>query len=207
MSAEPSLVPELAVTDCDVSVRFWRDLLAFEVLYDRPEEGFAYLALGDAHLMLDQADIGRTWRTAPFDPPLGRGINFQISVPDVADQLKQLREANWPLFMEPEDKWYRIGPNEEAGVRQFLTGVIVEDHRQPGPRGLPVGADDEQVQHRVVPDSRAGHASVPSPQRGYLAFVNPRNIVHRRFQVRHRAGRPVRDGIAGGAGAGAGAVA
>lgn len=120
MSAEPSLVPELAVTDCDVSVRFWRDLLAFEVLYDRPEEGFAYLALGDAHLMLDQADIGRTWRTAPFDPPLGRGINFQISVPDVADQLKQLREANWPLFMEPEDKWYRIGPNEEAGVRQFL---------------------------------------------------------------------------------------
>ena len=41
-------------------------------------------------------------------------------MPDVADQLKQLREANWPLFMEPEDKWYRIGPNEEAGVRQFL---------------------------------------------------------------------------------------
>lgn len=120
MSAEPSLVPELAVTDCDVSVRFWRDLLGFEVLYDRPEEGFAYLALGGAHLMLDQADIGRTWRTAPFDPPLGRGINFQISVPDVADQLRQLREAGWPLFMEPEEKWYRIGPSEEAGVRQFL---------------------------------------------------------------------------------------
>lgn len=120
MSAEPSLVPELAVTDCEVSVRFWRDLLGFKVLYDRPEEGFAYLALGDAHLMLDQADIGRTWRTAPFDPPLGRGINFQISVPDVADQLRQLREAGWPLFMEPEEKWYRIGPSEEAGVRQFL---------------------------------------------------------------------------------------
>lgn len=89
MSAEPSLVPELSVTDCEVSVRFWRDLLGFKVLYDRPEEGFAYLALGGAHLMLDQADIGRTWRTAPFDPPLGRGINFQISVPDVADQLRQ----------------------------------------------------------------------------------------------------------------------
>lgn len=22
--------------------------------------------------------------------------------------------------MEPEEKWYRIGPSEEAGVRQFL---------------------------------------------------------------------------------------
>lgn len=120
MSAEPSLVPELAVTDCSVSVRFWCDLLGFAVLYRRPEEGFAYLALGGAHLMLDQADIGRTWRTAPFDLPLGRGINFQISVPDVAVQLRQLREAAWPLFMEPEVKWYRLSPSEQAGVRQFL---------------------------------------------------------------------------------------
>lgn len=120
MSADPSLVPELAVTDCDVSVRFWRDLLGFEVLYDRPEEGFACLALGGARLMLDQADIGRTWHTAPFDPPLGRGVNFQISVPDVAMQLRHLGEAGWPLFLEPEEKWYRISTNEEAGVRQFL---------------------------------------------------------------------------------------
>lgn len=82
------------------------------MLYRRPEEGFAYLALGGAHLTLDQADIGRTWRTAPFDLPLGRGINFQISVPDVAVQLRQLREAAWPLFMEPEVKWYRLSPSE-----------------------------------------------------------------------------------------------
>ena len=156
MSAEPSLVPELAVTDCDVSVRFWRDLLGFEVLYDRPEEGFAYLALGDAHLMLDQADIGRTWRTAPFDPPLGRGINFQISVPDVADQLRQLREAGWPLFMEPEEKWYRIGPSEEAGVRQFLVqdpdGYLVRLQMSLGHRTLEQepNAANERDRHGAV---------------------------------------------------------
>nr|WP_231974490.1 hypothetical protein [Tessaracoccus timonensis] len=39
---------------------------------------------------------------------------LKISVPNVADQLRQLREANWPLM------WYRLGPHEEAGVRQFL---------------------------------------------------------------------------------------
>lgn len=140
ISAEPSLVPELAVIDCSVSVRFWRDLLGFEVLYDRPEEGFAYLALGSAHLMLDQADIGRTWQTAPFDPPLGRGINFQISVPDVAVQLRQLREVGWPLFMEPEEKWYRISLSEEAGVRQFLVqdpdGYLVRLQMSLGQRTL-----------------------------------------------------------------------
>ena len=35
-------------------------------------------------------------------------------------QLRQLREAAWPLFMEPEAKWYRLSPSEQAGVRQFL---------------------------------------------------------------------------------------
>ena len=29
------------MADCCASVRFWCDLLGFEVLYDRPEEGFA----------------------------------------------------------------------------------------------------------------------------------------------------------------------
>ena len=120
MSDEPSLVPELAVTDCAASLRFWRDLLGFEVRYERPDEGFAYLALGDAHVMLDQADIGRTWRTASFDPPLGRGVNLQISMPDLTEQLNRLEEAGWPLFMEPEEKWYALGSSKEVGVRQFL---------------------------------------------------------------------------------------
>lgn len=40
--------------------QFSRDLLGFEVLYERPEEGFTFLALDDAHIVLDQADIGRT---------------------------------------------------------------------------------------------------------------------------------------------------
>lgn len=36
MTGEPSLVPELAVTDCGVSLRFWRDLLGFEVRFTVP---------------------------------------------------------------------------------------------------------------------------------------------------------------------------
>lgn len=86
------------MADCHVSIRFWRDLLDFEVLNDGPEEGFAYLTLSDAHLMLDQADIGRKWRTAPFDPSWC-GINFQISVPDSAVQLGQPREVSWLLLL------------------------------------------------------------------------------------------------------------
>jgi catechol 2,3-dioxygenase-like lactoylglutathione lyase family enzyme len=38
------LVPELLVTDINTSLRFLRDLCGFKVVYDRLDEGFAYLA-------------------------------------------------------------------------------------------------------------------------------------------------------------------
>lgn len=117
--AEPSLVPELLVRDLDRSLGFWRDICGFKVLYERPAERFAYISLGSAHLMLEQIGIGRNWVTGDLTAPLGRGINFQISVPDVEVLLHSFRGAHLPLFMEPEVKWYRMG-NEEAGVRQFL---------------------------------------------------------------------------------------
>lgn len=116
---EPALVPELLVVDLDRSLTFWLDVCGFEVLYSRPEERFAYIALGVAHLMLEQIGAGRNWITAPLESPLGRGINFQINVPDTRLLSAALASAGIDLLMQPEMKWYRIG-NEEAGVEQFL---------------------------------------------------------------------------------------
>lgn len=116
----PALVPELLVSDLDASLAFWVDRCGFTVSYDRPEERFAYIVLGSAHLMLEQAGVGRNWVTGPLEPPFGRGINFQIGVPDSDAIVSALRAAGVPLFMEPETKWYRVDGAEEAGVRQFL---------------------------------------------------------------------------------------
>jgi len=116
---EPALVPELLVADLDHSLTFWCGLCGFTVSYARPEERFAYVVLGSAHLMLEQVGVGRNWVTGPLDAPLGRGVNFQISVPDSGALAAALRDADWPLFMEPETKWYPVG-GEEAGVEQFL---------------------------------------------------------------------------------------
>ena len=57
MDSDPGLVPELYVPDLTASRQFWCDLVGFAVKYERPEEGFAYLVLGSAHLMLDQAGV------------------------------------------------------------------------------------------------------------------------------------------------------
>ena len=113
------MVPELTVTDIDASLRFWVTLCGFEVLYDRPEKNFAYLRFGTAELMLDQVGVGRSWLTGDLEAPLGRGVNFQVSVPTIAPLLDRLAAADWPLFLAAEEKWYRTG-NTETGVEQFL---------------------------------------------------------------------------------------
>ena len=97
----PDLVPELLVTDITRSLAFWCDLCGFEVAYDRPEEGFAYLTRGTAHVMLEQRGSGRNWAPARVESPFGRGVNFQIGVPDLDPVLTALAGSDWPLFMEP----------------------------------------------------------------------------------------------------------
>lgn len=113
-------MPELLVADLEASLRFWCGLLGFSVLYRRPEEGFAYLEQGRAQIMLEQRnERARQWITAPLEPPLGRGVNFQIAVSAAAPVLAALERHGWPLFEDLEEKWYRAG-DAEAGQRQFL---------------------------------------------------------------------------------------
>lgn len=117
--SSPDLVPELLVTDLETSLAFWCGLCGFAVEYERRDEGFAYLARGTAHVMLEQAGVGRNWLTGPLENPRGRGINFQIAVDDLDPILARLEEAEHQLFLAPETKHYRVG-DREARVRQFL---------------------------------------------------------------------------------------
>jgi GrpB-like predicted nucleotidyltransferase (UPF0157 family)/catechol 2,3-dioxygenase-like lactoylglutathione lyase family enzyme len=118
--AENALVPELAVSNWRASRRFYVDLIGFSVLYERPEEGFSFLTLGAAQLMIDQIGLGRTFDgDAPLVPPLGRGLNLQLRVPSVSTVLERLRQAGHPLALPLEEKWYRRN-DHEVGNRQFL---------------------------------------------------------------------------------------
>lgn len=108
-----ALVPELACQDIQRSLTFYRDQLGFVVLFERPEDRFAYLALGAAEIMVEE--ISReTWVTASLDPPFGRGLHLQIVVEDVAD----LRGRQSAVWRELEEVWYRRG-GSHLGVRQF----------------------------------------------------------------------------------------
>jgi catechol 2,3-dioxygenase-like lactoylglutathione lyase family enzyme len=84
-----ALVPELLVTDLDRSRAFYCSVCGFSLRFARPEDGFLYLQLGSAQIMLEQAGP-ESWLTGPLEPPFGRGINLQIEVAALAPLVARL---------------------------------------------------------------------------------------------------------------------
>ena len=125
----PALVPELYVSDLAASLHFYRELPGFEIAYERPEERFAALRLGDAHLMLEQAPaltratpeafLAGEWRTADLERPFGRGVNLEITVADVGAIEARLAAAGRPLLRPLHEKSYRTGEGHRV-VAQLL---------------------------------------------------------------------------------------
>ena len=115
-----ALVPELDVTDLEASLVFYVDVLGFSVRYSRPEEQFAYLEREGAELMLETAaGPGRRFRTAPLEPPFGRGMNLQIKCSDVTALYACVEATSAGVVIPLETRWYRAG-DVERGNRQFV---------------------------------------------------------------------------------------
>ena len=136
----PAVVPELDVSDLPTSLAFYVGEVGFVVAYERTEEGFAYLTLGDAHLMLETAEgEGRRFRTAPLERPFGRGINLQIRVEGVADLYDRLAARGRALLVPLEERWYARG-DAEIGHRQFVVadpdGYLLRVFEPLGVRGV-----------------------------------------------------------------------
>lgn len=116
-----ALVPEFAVSDWRKSKSFYCDVLGFDCVYERAEEGFCYLRLGEAELMIDQIGQGRSFDAGhlPTGYPFGKGVNVQIRVAAIAPLVAALAALRRPLFLPVEDRWYRVG-SQDVGNRQFV---------------------------------------------------------------------------------------
>lgn len=112
------LVPELTVASLDRSLPFYL-AAGFVVRFRRDDPPFAYLELGQAQIMLEQ-EHAQGWDVASLDRPLGRGINFQIQVPDAGAVRSALLLLGAAIFRDIQDSWYRVSPNVEEGQREFL---------------------------------------------------------------------------------------
>lgn len=82
-------------------------------------------------MIQEAAGPGRRFRTAPLEPPFGRGVNFQLPVDDVDAVHALAVKAGAVIVVAMEERWYRVdvaasggrwsstGPTE-AGNRQFV---------------------------------------------------------------------------------------
>ena len=63
-----------------------------------------------------------------------------MQVADLDAARRRIRDAQWPVFVETEEKWYRAG-GIEIGVRQFLVqdpdGYLLRLQQEIGERPAP----------------------------------------------------------------------
>lgn len=112
------LVPELLVSDLDASLSFWRDLLGFEIAYQRPAEKFVYLQRREG-IQIMLCERSGKWETAELEQPYGRGAMFQLYVEDWDALFAAVSAAGWPLHTGPREVWRRHG-DREGGQREFF---------------------------------------------------------------------------------------
>ncbi|GJE76005.1 bleomycin resistance protein [Methylorubrum suomiense] len=115
------LVPEFICENLARSQHFYCDLIGFSVRFARPEDGFVYLDLDGAQLMLEERHA-ECWITGPLHAPFGRGLNLQIEVADIAAILGRLEAAGIRPFREASEAWYRDGDIEHGQIE-----VLVQD--------------------------------------------------------------------------------
>ena len=112
------IIPELSVTNLENSLKFYKTI-GFKIEYDRPENKFAFISLGEIQFMLQQITSEDKWTIAPLTYPFGNGINFQLEVTSIDEIYNNLKSNNYKIAYEIEENWYRQD-NKLLGNKEFL---------------------------------------------------------------------------------------
>lgn len=115
-------IPELSVTNLENSLKFYKTI-GFKIEYDRPENKFAFVSLGEIQFMLQEISNNDKWQLAPLRYPFGNGINFQLEVDNVDKIYSNLKENNYNITFDIEENWYRQD-EKLLGNKEFLVQDI-----------------------------------------------------------------------------------
>jgi catechol 2,3-dioxygenase-like lactoylglutathione lyase family enzyme len=111
------MVPELDVSDFSESLKFYTEILGFQVLYARHDPEFVYLEQEDLQFMLIQ-EKDKNWIGSTLEKPYGRGVNLQMELEDIQPVYERLINHNIALYRDIKDEWREAG-NILAGQRKF----------------------------------------------------------------------------------------
>ena len=100
-----SLIPELSVSNIDISKKFYLDL-GFKIRDERKENKFCFLQLEGNQIMIEENNDN--WNTGKLEHPYGRGINLSMTVSNIEKMYEILKEKNIKFFLDLEIHEYRI---------------------------------------------------------------------------------------------------
>lgn len=112
-----SLIPELTVTDIEKTKEFYVKVLGFQIEYERPEDQFVFLSLEKNQMMFEQEN--GNWSVGSLEYPYGRGVNFEMTVPDVEAMYDKITTCGIKPFRELTVSHYRNG-DEDIVQKEFL---------------------------------------------------------------------------------------
>lgn len=112
------IIPELSVTNLKESLKFYQTV-GFKIEYERVENKFVFLSLGEIQFMLQEISTVDKWNIAPLKYPFGNGVNFQLEVENVDKIYNLLKEKNYKIAFEMEENWYRQ-VDKVLGNKEFL---------------------------------------------------------------------------------------
>ena len=111
-----SLIPELSVSNIDLSRKFYEDL-GFKCMYERKENKFCFLKLDNNQLMIEE--INNNWNVGELKYPYGRGINISMEVRNIDLIYKKVLNNKIKVFKEMKTVKYRVN-DEYVEDKQFL---------------------------------------------------------------------------------------
>lgn len=114
-----SLIPELSVSNINKSKEFYLSL-GFEVKYERQKNKFVFLELENNQIMLEE--INDNWNTGILEYPFGRGINISMSVSNVENMYKRLKNKEINFFQDLEVNNYDVD-----GITCFDKEFLIQD--------------------------------------------------------------------------------
>ena len=98
------IIPELSVTNLEKSLNFYKTA-GFKIEYERPENKFVFISLGQIQFMLQEISDNDKWDVGTLKYPFGNGINFQLDVENLDEIYNNLKNANYTITFEIEENW------------------------------------------------------------------------------------------------------
>ena len=118
------LIPELRVTNLKKSKDFYTNTLGFKVEYER--EDFAMVCLDKCQIMLQQLTLPSapgSWNVSDdMQYPFGRGINFQIILPEIKSVYNKIKKHKYPIFIDLIESNYK-----ENDINYHVLEFLVKD--------------------------------------------------------------------------------